>query len=69
MVSDGGIIVSKKNVPMMTFQRVRECFAGVLVSERLKLCSPEEYACFRSTQWLNRIKESIEAYKNAQNDT
>jgi len=54
---------------MMTFQRVRECFAGVLVSERLKLCSPEEYACFRSTQWLNRIKESIEAYKNAQNDT
>lgn len=44
---------------MMTIQRVRECFAGVLIAERLKLCSPEQYACFRSTQWLNRTKEAI----------
>jgi len=44
---------------MMTIQRVRECFAGVLIEERLKLCSPEQYACFRSTQWLNRTKEAI----------
>jgi len=51
---------------MMTFPRVRECFAGVLMGERLKVCSPDEYACFRSTQWLHRTKESIEAYKNAQ---
>jgi hypothetical protein len=61
MVSDGGIIDSKKEVSMMTLQRVRECFAGVLIAERLKVCSPEEYACFRSTQWLNRTKEAIEA--------
>ena len=35
---------------MITIQRVRECFSGVLMAERLKLCSPEQYACFRSTQ-------------------
>lgn len=59
MVFDGGVIDSKKEVSMMTIQRVRECFAGVLIEERLKLCSPEQYACFRSTQWLNRTKEAI----------
>jgi len=61
MVSDEGIVVSKKVVPMMTMQRVRECLAGVLTGERLKVCSPEKYVCFRSTQWLNRTKEAIEA--------
>jgi hypothetical protein len=45
----------------MTLQRVRECFAGVLIGERLKICSPDEYVCFRSTQWLNRTKEAIES--------
>ena len=61
MVSDGGIVVSKKTVPMMTIQRVQECLAGVLIGERLKVCSPDEYVCFRSTQWLNRTKEAIES--------
>jgi len=63
MVSNGGVIDSKKEVPMMTLQRVRECFAGVLIAERLKVCSQEEYVCFRSTQWLNRTMEAIEACK------
>ena len=54
---------------MMTIQRVRECFAGVLVGERLKVCSPDEYVCFRSTQWLNRTKEAIEScIKNQKNN-
>jgi hypothetical protein len=66
MVSDGGIAVSQKVVPMMTIQRVRECFAGVLIRERLKVCSPDEYACFRSTQWLNRTKEAIESCRKNQ---
>jgi hypothetical protein len=61
MVPDGGVVVSKKVVPMMTIQRVRECFASVLIGERLKVCSPDEYACFRSTQWLNRTKGAIES--------
>ena len=61
MVFDGGIDDSKKVVPMMTIQRVRECFAGVLTGERLKVCSPDEYVCFRSTQWLNRTKEAMES--------
>ena len=35
---------------MMTIQRVRECFAGVLVAERLKLCSPEWDGIMRKTR-------------------
>jgi len=66
MVSDGGVVVSKKVVPMMTIQRVRECFASVLTGERLKVCSPDDYACFRSTQWLNRTKEAIESCRKNQ---
>jgi hypothetical protein len=69
MVSDGGVVVSKKVVPMMTIQRVRECFAGVLIGERLKVCSPDEYACFLSTQWLNRTKEAIESCRKNQKNT
>jgi hypothetical protein len=66
MVSDGGVVVSKKVGPMMAIQRVRECFASVLVGERLKVCSLDEYACFRSTQWLNRTKEAIESCRKNQ---
>jgi hypothetical protein len=68
MVSDGGIDVSKKTVPMMTIQRVRECFAGVLLGERLKSCSPDEYVCFRCTNWLNRTKMAMDSHaKNNKN--
>ena len=59
---------SKKIVPMMTLQQVRECLSGVLVEERLRACSQDEYICFRCTQWLNRTKLAVEYCKNMKND-
>ena len=64
MVFDEGSDSSKKRVPMMTVQRVRECIGELLVQERSTICSQDEYICFRSTQWLNRTKLAIEYGKN-----
>jgi len=51
---------------MMTIQRVRECLAGIMIGERSKICSAEEYACYRSTQWLNRTKKAMDSCANNQ---
>jgi hypothetical protein len=70
MVFDKGSDFSKKSVPMMTVQRVRECIGELLVNERLSICSQDEYICFRSTQWLNRTKLAMEYAKMSKtNDT
>jgi len=51
---------------MMTLQQVRECISGLLLKERLSICSQEEYICFRSTCWLNRTKLAMAYCQNKQ---
>jgi hypothetical protein len=67
VVFDKGSDPSKKSVPMMTVQRVRECIGELLVHERLAICSQDEYICFCNTLWLNRTKLASEYAKNKQN--
>jgi len=68
MVFDEGVAPSKKSVPMMTVQRIRECMGELFVRERMNMISQDEYICFRSTQWLNRIKLAVEYAKKQQNN-
>ena len=63
MVFNEGVVASKKSVPMITVQRIRECLGEIFVKERLNTVSQDEYICFRSTQWLNRIKLALEYCK------
>jgi hypothetical protein len=67
VVFNQGVDPSKKIVPMMTVQQIRECLGELFVQERLKGTTQDEYICFRSTQWLNRTKLAIEYCKNKQN--
>jgi len=66
MVFDEGVIVSKKSVSAMTLPQVRECFSGVLIDERLKVCNQDAYICYRCSRWLIRTQEAIEHCKNKQ---
>ncbi|MDR1925540.1 MAG: hypothetical protein LBQ66_14300, partial [Planctomycetaceae bacterium] len=56
MVLDGGVDVSKKNVLLMTIQRIREYISCMMIDERLQNCTQDEYASYRSTQWIYRTK-------------
>jgi hypothetical protein len=66
VVFDEGVGSSKKRVPTMTVQRIRECLGELFVQERLDYIAQDEYICFRATQWLNRIKQACEFCKNKQ---
>jgi hypothetical protein len=50
----------------MTIQQVRECISCVLVDERLKNCTQDEYACFRSTQWITRTQKARQLAQKSQ---
>jgi hypothetical protein len=56
MVLDGGVDVSKKNVLLMTIQRIREYISCMMIDERLQSCTQDEYASYQATQWIYRMK-------------
>jgi hypothetical protein len=51
----------------MTIQRVREYISCMLVEEQLKNCTQDEYACFRSTQWITRTQKARQIAQKNQN--
>jgi predicted Co/Zn/Cd cation transporter (cation efflux family) len=67
MVLDGGVDVSKKNFINHTIQQVSECLTNMLVNERLQTCTQDEYASYRSTQWIYRTKIAREIAQKNQN--
>ncbi|MDR2761653.1 MAG: hypothetical protein LBB88_03525 [Planctomycetaceae bacterium] len=43
-----------------------EYISCVLMDERLKNCTQDEYACFRSTQWITQTKKHAQFTQNSQ---
>jgi hypothetical protein len=51
----------------MTIQRIREYISCMMIDERLQSCTQDEYASYRSTQWIYRTKIAREIAQKSQN--
>ncbi|MDR1925546.1 MAG: hypothetical protein LBQ66_14330, partial [Planctomycetaceae bacterium] len=57
----------QKKTSSITIQQVRECLTNMLVNERLQTCKQDEYASYRSTQWIYRTKIARKIAQKKQN--